>query len=249
MKYRLFSGLAVVAVAITAVVALASASAEPDPAAAASANEKITQQLARMIPGKPDAISATEMPGLYEVRFGTRLFYASEDGRYLFDGELYDLANGVNLTEAAGQSLRKELLAGLDADRLLTYPAKEEKYVVSIFTDIDCPYCRKLHDHMAEMNEMGVTVHYLLFPRAGVGSDSYKKAVSVWCATDRNLAMDRAKGGIEVESKQCENPVQEHIALVRDFGVTGTPAIVLESGKLVPGYLPPKRLLALLEAE
>jgi thiol:disulfide interchange protein DsbC len=118
---------------------------------------------------------------------------------------------------------------------------------VSIFTDIDCGFCRRLHAEMAQYNKQGIAVRYLFYPRAGIGSDSYKKAVSVWCADDRQAAMDSAKAGNEVPEKTCENPVEAHYELGQQMRVQGTPAIVLEDGEMVPGYVPPDKLRRALD--
>ncbi len=179
-----------------------------------------------------------------------RIFYTSAEGNFLIDGKLYDLQQGVNLTEAAEQQVRQGMINKLDPKQMLIYPAKgEEKFVTTIFTDIDCPYCQKLHNGMAEMNEMGITVRYLFFPRAGLNTDSYNKAVSVWCAADRQKAMNEANARVAIESKSCDNPIKDHMALVREFDVSGTPAILFADGQLVPGYVPPKRLLQILKGE
>ncbi|MCK5921554.1 MAG: thioredoxin fold domain-containing protein, partial [Methylococcales bacterium] len=111
----------------------------------------------------------------------------------------------------------------------------------------DCPYCRKMHDDMKGYNDAGIAIRYMLYPRAGVKSPSYDKVVSVWCADDRKEAMTKSKNGEEIEAKTCENPVEEHMAIANQIGVTGTPAIVLESGQLMPGYVPPKDLSKALD--
>jgi len=213
--------------------------------------ERLQQMLQQLVPGRaPDSVTATPLPGIYEVIYGTQLVYLNGEGRYLFKGDLIDLSDGTNLTEQRKGAQRLAALAALSEDSMIHFPATGEvRHTVTIFTDIDCGYCRKLHDGMAEMNRLGISVNYLAFPRAGVGSDSYNRMASAWCADDKAAALTALKQGETIPPRQCEHPLDEHLALVRQFGLTGTPAIVLESGDLLPGYLPPPKLLALLEAE
>lgn len=218
---------------------------------AADEHTQIRNIMAKLIPGEtPDSISATPVDGLYEVVYGLRIYYLTADGRYLFNGDLIDLADRSNLTETHRAGARVDALKQVSEESMIVYPASgERKHTLTVFTDIDCGYCRKLHKGMAQMNELGIEVHYLAYPRAGVGSNSYDKAVSVWCDKDRNQAMDRAKAGESLAQKSCDNPVKEHMQLGNLVGVTGTPALVTESGRLLPGYLPPERLLKVLEEE
>ncbi len=207
---------------------------------------RIKGALAQVMPGTPDSITATPMRGIYEVAYGSRVIYVSEDGRYLVNGELFDVEKRSNLTEQRRSQARLTTLNTLDEDSMIVYPGKgKTKHTVTVFTDIDCGYCRKLHQGMAEMNNLGITVRYLSYPRAGVGSDSFKKAGNVWCSKDRNKAMDRAKSDQGVtDAANCDTPIKQHMALAESFGINGTPAIVLEDGRLIPGYLPPQQLLA-----
>lgn len=218
----------------------------------ATAGEKedvavITRSLATLIPSVPERISPSPIPGIYEAVFGSNIYYVSADGRYLMEGQLLDLQSRTNLTDQHRATARLKAFASVDSATAITYPAKgEEKYAINVFTDIDCGYCRKLHDGMARMNELGITVHYYAYPRAGKNSPSYFKAVSVWCADDRNSAMDAAKSGALIEKRRCDSPVDLHMSLAEHVGVSGTPAIVFPDGTLLPGYLPPERLLAAL---
>lgn len=233
--------LIVLAAAILSAASLFAA----DPVNNATAS-RIKGVLAQVVPGTPDSITPTPMQGIYEVAYGPQLFYVSEDGRYLVNGELFDVQKRTNLTEQRRSQARLTALNALDQGSMIVYPAKgKAKHTITVFTDIDCGYCRKLHQGMAEMNNLGITVRYLSYPRAGVGSDSYKKAGEVWCAKDRNKAMDRAKSNQAVsDSSSCDAPLKRHMALGESFGINGTPAIVMDDGRLVPGYLPPQQLLA-----
>ncbi len=132
---------------------------------------------------------------------------------------------------------------------MVVFKPKIKKYTVSIFTDIDCGYCRKLHSEIDQYLAEGITIQYLFFPRAGKGSESYDKAVSVWCADDRNAALTAAKKDQKIAPKTCANPVDEHMQLGEDFGVKGTPMIVTDKGNIYPGYLPAKQLVEALESE
>ena len=212
------------------------------------AEQRVLDAMSRVIPGVPPSdLQPAPMAGFYVVSYGAQVFYVSADGRYLLNGEVLDMEQGVNITEQRKGVARLAALSELPADSLLVYPAKgETKHTIRVFTDIDCGYCRKLHEGMAEMNALGIEVQYLAYPRAGIGSESYEKAVSVWCAKDRNAEMDRAKAGHTPTRSGCENPVADHMALGEMVGVRGTPAIMLEDGHLLPGYLPPKRLLETL---
>lgn len=213
-----------------------------------SAEPKIIETaLAKAVPQLVvSVISESQMPGVYRVTDQRgQVIFVSADGEYFLTGELYSTAGGelVNLSEMERQGMRVAELSKLrDSDRI-TFPAKgKEKAHVSVFTDIDCGYCRKLHGEVPRMNELGISVSYLAFPRAGVGSPSYDKLVNVWCADDRLDAMTQAKAGKVVPKRDCENPVAAEYNLGNQLGVTGTPAIVLSDGSLVPGYIPAEQL-------
>jgi thiol:disulfide interchange protein DsbC len=196
----------------------------------------------------PDVIAPSAIEGLKEVVYGTDVYYITPDGRYLVSGSMFDLTSQKNLTEQRLSGLRTKILEGVDESSMIVFKADgKQKHVITVFTDIDCVYCRKLHSGMAQMNKLGITVRYMAYPRAGIGSPSYEKAVSVWCAKDRNKAMNEAKNDGKVVPKKCENPVAQEFKLGQKLGVNGTPAILLEDGHLMPGYAPPERLFALLE--
>lgn len=210
---------------------------------------RILKALAAIVPDAPDSVQETQVPGLYEVSYGTHLFYVSADGRFLLQGDLIDLRSRTNLTENRRSSARLAALKDVEKSMIVYAPKGEIKHTITVFTDIDCVYCRKLHSGMKEMNDLGIAVRYLAYPRAGVGSPSYDKAVSVWCAKDQRKSMDAAKTTGEIKPATCDNPVAEHYALGQALGVNGTPALVLEDGRMVPGYLPPDRLFQVLEGK
>ena len=172
----------------------------------------------------------------------------SDDGQHLIVGEIRDMKTGQNLTDDKRAQLRVKEIDTLDEKELIVFaPEKETKYTVNVFTDVDCPYCAKFHNEVPELNQGGVKVRYLAFPRAGAGSKTYNTMVSVWCAEDRQQAITAAKAKRAVKSATCNNPVDKQYELGKRLGVSGTPAMLLANGELVPGYVPAKQLLAFLE--
>ena len=211
--------------------------------------ETLNQALEATLNAKPDSIKAVVPEQLYEASFGGQIFYITGDGGYLINGDLFDLRTRVNLTERSRGKGRLAVLADVSQQEMITYRAKgEEKHAITIFTDIDCGYCQRLHRGMDEMNELGITVRYMAFPRSAPGTESFNKSVSVWCAKDRNKAMTDAKLNNRVTSDNCDtNPVGRHQQIGQQIGVTGTPSIVLQDGTLIPGFMPPPQLLEALD--
>ena len=201
-----------------------------------------------LIPGaKPDKISRSPVPGLLEVIIGPRVLYFSEDGQFLVNGHIIDIKNQKDVTEPRLSDARKGAIDKLDEKNMIIFSPENPKHTVTVFTDADCGYCRKLHDQMGEYNKLGISVRYLLYPRSQVGSPSYKKAVSIWCSDDRKKALTDAKSGMGVESKECPSPVSANMQLGRLMGVNGTPSIVQSNGEMIRGYMPPERLIKALE--
>ncbi|MEW6646237.1 MAG: DsbC family protein [Pseudomonadota bacterium] len=210
---------------------------------------KLRVVAAELLPGQQvDSITPSPVAGLYQIAYGPRLFYISADGRHLISGDVFDLQQDANLTEEWRTRARAAALESSKGSMIL-YPAQgKARHTVTVFTDIDCTYCRKMHSGIKEMNDLGITVRYLAFPRAGIPSPSYDKLASVWCAADRNKAMDLAKNENKVDRNVCAgNPVAEHLALGRSFGVNATPTLVLDDGRVIPGYLPPEQLVQELD--
>lgn len=218
---------------------------------AANADEAVIRQaMTKSMPSvKIDSVKPSEVKGLYEVMVGTNIFYVSEDGKYLLQGRLVDMADHKDLTEEKLSGARKQAIEKIGQENMIVFKPKIGKYTVSVFTDIDCGYCRKLHSELDQYLAQGITIQYLFFPRAGKGSESYNKAVSVWCAKDRNAALTDAKKGNTPPAKTCDNPVDKHMQLGADFDVKGTPMIVSEKGNIYPGYMPAKQLFEALESE
>lgn len=218
--------------------AIAAASAQ-----AADPDAVIRQTLKSLQPDLPvEAIAESAMPGLYQIQLsGGRLLYASPDGRYILQGDLYRVVDGkaTNLTEQHASQATGEVIAKVSLDDMVVFPAKGEKKAhITVFTDTDCGYCQKLHSEVPELNRLGVEVRYMAFPRQGKGSHGYNTLVSVWCAEDRQQAMNLAKARKELPQASCDNPVMAQYELGNQIGVNGTPAIVLGNGQLVPGYRP-----------
>jgi thiol:disulfide interchange protein DsbC len=192
--------------------------------------------------GDTIAISETPIESLLMVQVGGEVYYTTMDGKYLVQGRLIDMDTREDLTETAKADIRRNLLAKADAKSQITFAPADTKYDLTVFTDIDCGYCRKLHAQIDEYNQQGIAIHYMAFPRAGIGSHSYDKAVSVWCASDQRNALTQAKLGAEPDPAQCDNPVEEQYELGRDIGVTGTPSLLMSDGRMIPGYVPPEQL-------
>ncbi|MCF2948366.1 bifunctional protein-disulfide isomerase/oxidoreductase DsbC [Paraglaciecola aquimarina] len=194
------------------------------------------------------SIAESPVPGLLQVMTERGLFYVSQDGSYFVQGRIFNLDQGMrNETEVALTGAR---LAGLEnfKDSVIEYKAEKEKYVVNVFTDITCGYCRKFHNEMQEYNDLGITVRYLAFPRAGLSGQSYHDMVSVWCADNPQKAMDEAKNGSQVAAKKCQSKIAEQFSFAQQMGVNSTPNIVLPDGSLILGYQPPAQLEQALKA-
>ena len=210
----------------------------------------INGMIASVIPnGKADSITETPIAGLYEVVIGSDVFYMTKDARYMFQGDLIDWTTKVNHTERARTGLTKKVLDTLNEDEMIVFAPENPKHVVTVFTDIDCGYCRKLHAEMEQYHDAGITVRYLAYPRSGVNTPSYFKAVNAWCANDPLNALTVSKQGqhIEKEIEDCKDPVANQLRLAHSLGLSGTPTIFLADGRKIPGYVPADRLLSIIE--
>lgn len=223
--------------------------ADPAPPAAPTPfKQPDLTQLQAALPGvKPDSVAPTAIPGLYEVVLGGQVMYLSADGRFAVQGDVVDLNARTNLTENRRGELRGKAIEAVGENNMVVFaPEGPTKYTVTVFTDIDCGYCRKMHSQIADYNKEGIKIRYLWFPREGVGSEAFDKAVAVACADNRQEALTRAKRGEKVESKTCDNPVQAQYELGQKLGIRGTPSLILESGEMLPGYVPPTQLAQML---
>ncbi len=206
--------------------------------------QKVRDAIKSMAPNaKVESIADSALPGFVEVVVGGNVLYVSDDGKYLMQGRVYDVGAKRDLTEAREAVLRKVRVDAVGADQRIVFAAKNPKHKVTVFTDIDCGYCRKLHQEMAQYNDLGISIEYMFFPRAGLGSPSFDSAVSVWCAADRNKALTDAKAGTQIEKKTCANPITSSYELGQQVGVSGTPAVIAEDGTMIGGYVPPAAML------
>jgi thiol:disulfide interchange protein DsbC len=217
--------------------------------AATAAEEAVVRAAVEsLVPGAQiDSIAESKAENFYEVVLMGQVLYISRDGRYLFQGSLFDIPARLDLTENARAKLRLAGLKEAGPERRIIFAPENPKYRLTVFTDIDCGYCRRMHQQIAEYNERGISIEYLFYPRAGVGSEAFDKAVSVWCSDDRHKAMTDAKAGMALDKKQCSNPIEADHALGNRIGVNGTPAVFTEDGVQLGGYVPPDQLLQRLE--
>jgi len=201
--------------------------------------------IAKKIPGiKPEDLRATPIPNIYEMTRGSEIAYVTTDGKYAISGDMIDIAKNDNLTETRRRDLRAKEIGAIPESDMLVFGPNTPKYTVTVFTDVDCAYCRELHRQIGEYNRLGIRVRYIFFPRSGPNTESWTKAEEVWCSTNRNDALTRAKLGQPLTTKPCaNNPVARTYALGQDFGLQGTPAIVLADGEMIGGYLSPPELL------
>lgn len=220
-------------------------------AADSSAPADPRAKIAEKFPGvNTEDIRPSPVQGMFEVRLGADTAYVSADGKYLISGDLYDIDTRVNLTEAGRASSRSKALARLDERDMIIFASSsvQPKHTITVFTDVECGYCRKLHSEIDELNKLGVRVRYMAYPRSGPGTADWRKMESVWCAKDRNTAITQAKLGQEVKSPACgATPVAKQYELGEDLGVRGTPAIFTAGGDYVGGYLPPAQMVAELD--
>lgn len=235
-------------IAMLAMAAGAALAASPADVDAKGAEGNIRNALEASRPDlKVTSVEPAPVAGLFAVQFENGpVVYATADGRHFVLGDLFRVESDgfVNLAEAKRDERRAELLGEVTGDDIIAFkPQGKSKAVVHVFTDVDCFYCQLLHQHMAEYNKLGIEVRYLAYPRAGLGSESYQKIATAWCADDRQAALTRLKSRQAVAIDVCEtNPVAAQFALGNRMGVEGTPAIITESGKLLPGFLPPEQL-------
>jgi len=213
------------------------------------ADQKLQAELAKVIPdAKVTAVNPSPIAGLYEVMLGANVLYMTADGRYTLRGDIFDLKTRANLTDSRRSEARIAAFVA-EAPRAIEFAPANGKVesTLYVFTDIDCGYCRKMHAEVPKLNAAGIAVQYFAFPRAGLKSESYDKAVAVWCAKDPRSALTSAKQGKKPELMKCENPVAAQFELGQSVGVQGTPAVFTEDGEEIGGYIPAKELIKMLE--
>jgi thiol:disulfide interchange protein DsbC len=197
---------------------------------------------------KLEDVRMTPVNGVYEITRDSEVSYVSSDGRYAFFGDLYDLDADDNLSETRRRGIRARIIETVPESEMVVYSPKDPKYTITVFTDIDCGYCRRLHSQIAEYNRLGIRVRYLFYPRTGPDTESWHKAEAVWCSANRADALTRAKNGENVKSAKCSaDIVKRDYELGHKLNVDGTPAIFLASGEMLPGYAPPAKLVKYLK--
>jgi thiol:disulfide interchange protein DsbC len=212
------------------------------------ADTALKSKLEMLLPGMAiESMAPLEGTELYEAVVDGQIVYFSKDARYIFQGDVIELASRQNITEIKRAGIKKQTLATLNEADMIVFEPKKTEYTLTVFTDIDCGYCRKLHQQMSEYNDLGIKIRYMAFPRSGPDTESFNKAINVWCAEDRQQAMTDSKLGGSVKIETCDSPVAAQYEAGLRLGVTGTPALFLESGELLPGYIPPKRLKEILD--
>ena len=193
------------------------------------------------------AVRATAVPNLYEVRLGDQFIYVTGDAKFFLHGDLYETRGQRNLTESSRKEVRRDIVDAIDPQTYIVFEPSEPKHTVTVFTDVDCPYCAKFHLEVPDLNALGVRVRYAAWPRSPKGTESFARSVSVWCAKDPHRAMTDAKAGRTIAHAECDNPVQRHFDAGRRLGVRGTPTIVTEGGDTIGGYVPYRDLVEMLD--
>lgn len=235
----------------TSAGATVAAAAAPKPAAG-TPDARAVEAVRKLSPNaEVERIGAAPMPGFREAVVQGQVVYVSDDGRYLFlpgsGGALFDVQARRNLSEDSMAAIRKDLLRTIPTSERIVFSPTNPKYTVTVFTDVECGYCRKMHSEIAEYNRQGIAIEYLAFPRMGIGSDDYKKMVAVWCAPDRRKALTDAKNDRPPASRSCKTSVNQQYDVGQRAGLTGTPMIITRDGEQLGGYVPPKALRETLD--
>ncbi len=229
-----------------ALLGVTAATAADDDPKLAAVQEKVSSMFETI---EPKHVSRSPVDGWYTVHKGSIVAYISEDGRYLLQGDLIDLDRNINLSEVSRNETRRELVGALQNEQAILFSPSDVKHSVTVFTDIDCTYCRKLHAQIDGYLERGIEVRYVLYPRNGPATRAWNTSEDVWCSRDRGEALTLAKLDRKFQTSKCDaSMVSTHYMLGQDIGLSGTPAIVLEDGTLLSGYLPPAALANRLES-
>lgn len=215
--------------------------------AAPPATPDVRAEIARRLDVKLEDVRPSQVDGLYEVQSEAEVGYVSEDGRFYVDGDIFDMTSRRNFTEERRKVGRLALLNGVsDADAIVFSPSGPIRHTLTVFTDVDCTYCRRMHQEIAEFNRLGFRVRYLFFPRSGPDTDAWRTAEAVWCSADRREALTRAKRGEAIKAAGCETPVAAQYELGRKLGIHGTPGIFTDTGEYLAGYMPPASMVEYL---
>ena len=245
MRHPLTLSLALIACAWLSGPTIAQAPAAPAATAKADPRVAIAKRFGDI---KLEDVRMSPVSGVYEVTRGSEISYVTADGKYAILGDLIDIDADANLSENRRRTIRARIIETIPDSEMVVYSPKDPKYTITVFTDIDCGYCRRLHSQIAEYNRLGIRVRYMFFPRSGPNTDSWHKAEAVWCSSNRNEALTRAKNGEDVKSPKCPSDiVKRDFELGQKLAVDGTPAIFLQSGEMLPGYAPPGQLARYLK--
>ena len=232
------------ALLITTIATLSMATVVAHAASSQDDIDRVRAELTKMIPPAADAeIIATPADNVYRMEFQGNYAFAYVSGDYVLIGELLNTKELVNLGDVAQAEKVAKVIKDVPTSKMIVFGPEDAKRHITVFTDIDCGYCRKLHNEVTDLTDAGIQVRYLAFPRAGVGSESHKKYVSVWCNDDQQSALTTAKSGGSVPTATCSNPISETYSLGQQVGVRGTPTIIFDDGTLTPGYLPSAELI------
>lgn len=241
------------ALILTTLALVTSCAGDYNPATGKTAPRKasgpLADKLEKMVGMRPDSIEPSAAPGLLEAKWGSNFAYITADGEYAVFGDMVNINTLQEVTENNRRGMRVAELKELGAENTIEFAPASPKYTITVFTDVDCGYCRMLHRHMPEYNEQGIAVRYVFYPRSGPGTDSFRKAEAVWCSADRKAALTAAKSGGDVQGPtDCVNPIQREWELGQRIGLRGTPLIVLPNGDTIAGYVPPAELVSRLSS-
>ena len=219
-----------------------------------SGEYEIKEKISSILPPgtQIESIEQSDFPDIYKVYYGDiQPLYVSKDGKYFLYGDMFQISSSkiINLTATDITKRRMQLMKDIAKDELISFLSKNESYSVTVFTDVDCGYCRKLHKEIKDYNKKGISIHYAAFPRSGIGTESFTKMVTAWCSEDPKQSITNLKNGDNLKLNFCDSqPVAKHYAIGQKLGISGTPAIISEDGELYPGYFSPKDLLDKLKS-
>ena len=219
-----------------------------------SDKELISAKLENILPADAviESIEPSIFDGIYKVYYGDlQPIYVSQDGNFFIYGDMYQINSNriINITNEETKSRRVDLLSSIPSNELIIFKSKNEISAITVFTDVDCGYCRKLHSQISEYNKVGITVKYAAFPRSGIGTQTFTRMVGAWCADDPKKVITDLKNDKKLNLDFCDDqPIAKHYVICQKLGISGTPAIITPDGELIPGYVSPEELLSRLKA-
>ena len=219
-----------------------------------SDKELISAKLENILPADAviESIEPSVFDGIYKVYYGDlQPIYVSQDGNFFIYGDMYQINSNriINITNEETKSRRVDLLSSIPSNELIIFKSKNEISAITVFTDVDCGYCRKLHSKISEYNKVGITVKYAAFPRSGIGTQTFTRMVGAWCADDPKKVITDLKNDKKLNLDFCDDqPIAKHYVIGQKLGISGTPAIITPDGELIPGYVSPEELLSRLKA-